>query len=240
MPQANLREYFLNDYKSGGAFEHDAYEHDAADWCWIHKRSGIKARPLQFDAFHTSCCHVVTQFCCRFRPTSSSSSCQVWQDALDLTQSGGSGEVECLFHYTTQLGFWNITAPSKKAVEVFVLHLVWIHVVGATTPAPLRQPQTAWRSQGFPCDRRSEGQCMVGCRQVQQLAPNHYGSSWGVEHGRIGSGAIWQYWTWNPNMCLLFSMDRVIKAFLSTFGISDKASTLSEQLRMNGQMLRCS
>ena len=143
MPQANLREYFLNDYKSGGAFEHDAYEHDAADWCWIHKRSGIKARPLQFDAFHTSCCHVVTQFCCRFRPTSSSSSCQVWQDALDLTQSGGSGEVECLFHYTTQLGFWNITAPSKKAVEVFVLHLVWIHVVGATTPAPLRQPQTA-------------------------------------------------------------------------------------------------
>ena len=54
----------------------------------------------------------------------SSSSWQVWQDALDLTQSSGSGEVHCYFHYTTQLGFRNITAPSKKAVEVFVLHSV--------------------------------------------------------------------------------------------------------------------
>lgn len=33
---------------------------------------------------------------------------KVWQDALDLTQSGGTGEVKCLFH-----------SPSKKAVEVF-------------------------------------------------------------------------------------------------------------------------
>ena len=49
---------------------------------------------------------------------------QVWKDALDLTQSGESGEVERLFHYTTQLGFRNITAESKKAVEVFVLHSV--------------------------------------------------------------------------------------------------------------------
>ena len=52
------------------------------------------------------------------------SSLQVWQDALDLTQSSGSGKVECLFHYTTQLGFMNITAPQKEAVEVFVLHSV--------------------------------------------------------------------------------------------------------------------
>ena len=54
---------------------------------------------------------------------------QVWEDALDLTQSGGSGEVDCLFHYTTQLGFMNITAPQKKAVEVFVLHSVANHHV---------------------------------------------------------------------------------------------------------------
>ena len=54
----------------------------------------------------------------------SSSSWQVWQDALDLTQSGESGEVHCYFHYTTQVGFRNITAPQKKAVEVFVLHSV--------------------------------------------------------------------------------------------------------------------
>ncbi|CAL1160442.1 unnamed protein product, partial [Cladocopium goreaui] len=82
---ASLRAYFRNDYKGGGVFKHDAYEHDPDEWCWIHKSSGIK----------------------------------VWQDALDLTQSGGSGEVHCYFHYTTQVGFRNITAPQKKAVEVF-------------------------------------------------------------------------------------------------------------------------
>ena len=54
----------------------------------------------------------------------SNRSWQVWQDALDLTPSGGSGAVDCFFHYTTQLGFRNITAESKKAVEVFVLHSV--------------------------------------------------------------------------------------------------------------------
>ena len=45
MAQASLREYFLKDYKSGGVFEHDDYEFDAAEWCWIHTSSGIKARP---------------------------------------------------------------------------------------------------------------------------------------------------------------------------------------------------
>ena len=55
MPQARLRDYFLKDYKGGGVFEHEAYEHDADEWCWIHKSSGIKARPSQFDA-----CRVAT------------------------------------------------------------------------------------------------------------------------------------------------------------------------------------
>ena len=49
MAQASLREYFLKDYKGGGVFKHDAYEQDShdcdAEWCWIHKSSGIKARP---------------------------------------------------------------------------------------------------------------------------------------------------------------------------------------------------
>ena len=76
-------------------------------------------RPSPFEPF----CHAtkVTQ---QTRCNPSSSSWQVWQDALDLTQSSGSGEVECFFHYTTQLGFRNITAPQKKAIEVFVLHSV--------------------------------------------------------------------------------------------------------------------
>ena len=51
MPQASLREYFLKHYKGGSVLKHDAYEHDAEDWCWIHKSSGIKARPARFDAF---------------------------------------------------------------------------------------------------------------------------------------------------------------------------------------------
>ena len=46
MPQASLTEYFLKHYKGGGVFEHEAYEHEPVEWCWIHKSSGIKARPL--------------------------------------------------------------------------------------------------------------------------------------------------------------------------------------------------
>ena len=123
MLQASLREYFLKRYKGGGVFEHNAYEQNADEWCWVHKRSGIKALPGQFDAFggHSICsgCRLLPML-----PMPSSSSWQVWQDALDLTQSGGTGEVECLFHYTSHLGFRNIAAESKKAVEVFVLHSV--------------------------------------------------------------------------------------------------------------------
>ena len=44
MLQASLRAYFRKDYKGGGVFEHEAYEHYAPEWCWIHKSSGIKAR----------------------------------------------------------------------------------------------------------------------------------------------------------------------------------------------------
>ena len=83
----------------------------------------------------------------RFRPTQLQY-WQVWEDALDLTQSGGSGTVDCYFHYTTQLGFQNITAESKKAVEVFVLHSVANqHVMMSCdmclfARSPWRPPQT--------------------------------------------------------------------------------------------------
>ena len=46
---------------------------------------------------------------------------QVWQDALDLTEASGIDDVHCFFHYTTELGFRNITEASKEVVEVFVL-----------------------------------------------------------------------------------------------------------------------
>eukprot|EP00913_Durusdinium_trenchii_P029276 g27443.t1 len=83
--EAHLRNYFQKDYKNGGAFDHEEYDFDVGDWCWVHK--GLKIK--------------------------------VWADALDLTQAGGDGDVECYFHYTTQLGFHNITHASKAAVEVF-------------------------------------------------------------------------------------------------------------------------
>ena len=40
--EASLRHYFQKDYKGGGAFQHNAYEHDPQTWCWTHKKTGIK------------------------------------------------------------------------------------------------------------------------------------------------------------------------------------------------------
>ncbi|CAK9113812.1 Kinesin light chain 4 (KLC 4) (Kinesin-like protein 8), partial [Durusdinium trenchii] len=44
---------------------------------------------------------------------------KVWQDALDLTQADDASDVQCLFHYTNELGFKNITDLRKTAVELF-------------------------------------------------------------------------------------------------------------------------
>ncbi|CAK9077904.1 unnamed protein product [Durusdinium trenchii] len=41
---------------------------------------------------------------------------QIWQDAIDLT-SGTGGQV--VFHYTSEVGFHNITHPSKEASEIW-------------------------------------------------------------------------------------------------------------------------
>eukprot|EP00435_Cladocopium_sp_Y103_P038773 s347_g10.t1 len=122
--QANLRDYFLKGYKGGGLFTHDGYERAADEWCWIHRRSGIK----------------------------------VWQDALDLTQSSGTGDVECLFHYTTQLGFRNITVPKKKAVEVFA---------SLVTEGPTAN---AWWGQGVYSVRRAPDEWP----DVATLVDNNY------------------------------------------------------------------
>ena len=42
--EASLNDYFEKEYKQGGVFKHEDYEHDAEDWCWVHKGSGIKVR----------------------------------------------------------------------------------------------------------------------------------------------------------------------------------------------------
>ncbi|CAK9095558.1 unnamed protein product, partial [Durusdinium trenchii] len=44
---------------------------------------------------------------------------KVWQDALDLTQASDASDVQCLFHYTNEFGFRNITDLRKTAVELF-------------------------------------------------------------------------------------------------------------------------
>ena len=43
---------------------------------------------------------------------------KVWRDAIDLS-ANGSGPLECVFHYTAEIGFQNITNSKKKAAEIF-------------------------------------------------------------------------------------------------------------------------
>ena len=115
---------------------------------------------------------------------SSSSFWQVWQDALDLTQSGGTGEVKCLFHYTTQVGFRNITAPSKKAVEVFVLDSVTTHHVVCPPPTHPRHkllddPKASLVTEG------PKANAWWGQGKFSISPPPTMGSSQRAEHGRI-------------------------------------------------------
>jgi hypothetical protein len=73
---------------------------------------------------------------------------QVWADALDLTQSCCIGDVECVFHYTTEKGFRNITDPSKQAVELFVLASAAINF---TVGYGSNMAQTWVKHMGYPC-----------------------------------------------------------------------------------------
>ena len=43
---------------------------------------------------------------------------RVWRDAIDLTE-GAAGEVDCVFHYTSELGFRNITHTELQTAEIF-------------------------------------------------------------------------------------------------------------------------
>ena len=43
---------------------------------------------------------------------------KVWRDAIDLTE-GAAGEVDCVFHYTSELGFRNITHTELQTAEIF-------------------------------------------------------------------------------------------------------------------------
>lgn len=43
LPQASLKEYFEKGYKQGLVFDHDEYQHDTEDWCWVHTKLGVKA-----------------------------------------------------------------------------------------------------------------------------------------------------------------------------------------------------
>ena len=65
-----------------------------------------------------ACCALAHHFSSCYSPVNHRRWLQVWQDAIDLSQSGGSGH--CVFHYTTGLGFRNITNTSSKVAEVFV------------------------------------------------------------------------------------------------------------------------
>ena len=60
MPQASLRDYFLKDYKGGGVFEHEAYEHYAPEWCLDPTRA-LASRHATVAIRPVSSRHVVTQ-----------------------------------------------------------------------------------------------------------------------------------------------------------------------------------
>ncbi|CAK9069850.1 Nephrocystin-3 [Durusdinium trenchii] len=90
--KVSLREYFRKHYQKGGLFLHREYQAEA-DWCWLHE--GLKIKVWQ-DALHW----ISLDTPCHTR----------------CTRGGASGandvrEVDCFFHYTTELGFRNITSP---------------------------------------------------------------------------------------------------------------------------------
>ena len=62
---------------------------------------------------HDAYCNVV-DWCWKHKNTK----IKVWRDAIDLS-ANGSGPLECVFHYTTEIGFRNITNSKKKAAEIF-------------------------------------------------------------------------------------------------------------------------
>ncbi|CAK9114312.1 Kinesin light chain 2, partial [Durusdinium trenchii] len=54
---------------------------------------------------------------------------KVWQDALDLTQASDASDVQCLFHYTNEFGFKNITDLRKTAVELFAMPSAFMNLM---------------------------------------------------------------------------------------------------------------
>ena len=86
--------------------------------CIKHRASRCGSCKLSSGGFLTKCL-LIFSFQLDFQSLLLS---QVWQDALNLTQTSGADDhVQCFFHYTTELGFRNITEVSKEVVEVFVV-----------------------------------------------------------------------------------------------------------------------
>ena len=169
MPQASLRAYFRNDYKGGGVFKHDAYEHDPTEWCWIHKSSGIKARPARFDAFRPA-----TLWRSRLAPTPQQqllaglAGCPgpdsvqwKWRSRVLLSLHDSVGVPK--HHGSTEESRWSLRAALPISMSCDVMCLF--------ARSPCRWPQP-WASKGLVGHHWSEGQCVVGTRQ------GHIHQSW--------------------------------------------------------------
>ena len=125
--QASLKDYFEKNYKQGRLFDHEEYRHDPKDWCWVHTALDVKV-PWENDG---TCMYT---FCVAFIRTPAElrncrSFSQVWQDALDLTQASDASDVQCLFHYTNEFGFKNITDLRKTAVELFAMPSAFMNLM---------------------------------------------------------------------------------------------------------------
>ena len=159
MPQARLKEYFLNDYKGGGGFEHDAYQHDADEWCWIHKSSGIKARLSQPDAFRPAGPNLSAApgRCGRMPWTSPS--------RMEVATCTATSIIRL------SLGFRTSRLQARKLLRSLCCTQSPIKMscdaVCFLARSPCRLPQNALASEGLFGHQWSEGQCVVGTRQGQ-------------------------------------------------------------------------
>ncbi|CAK9053790.1 unnamed protein product [Durusdinium trenchii] len=111
---------------------------------------------------------------------------KVWRDALDLTQTGGDGDVECYFHYTTELGFRNITHASKAAVEVFASLIT------------SGEKANAWWGKGVYCVRKPPDEWP----SVETLLDNNYRNMLKRDIGLKGHDAAIQDYRSRVEFCI--------------------------------------
>ncbi|CAJ1338181.1 unnamed protein product, partial [Effrenium voratum] len=86
----NLRDYFEQSYREGGTFERGDYDFLPEEWCWLHKRTGIKVWADALDLAKEGDARVVFHYTdeLAFRRIVGGKAAEVW---ASLVPSSGSG-----------------------------------------------------------------------------------------------------------------------------------------------------